>query len=38
MFVTIQLENIHPSKKEMNKAVVTLSLQNPNYLMFAVRL
>jgi hypothetical protein len=34
MFVTIQRENIHPSKKEMNKAVTVL----PNCPMFAVRL
>jgi hypothetical protein len=34
MFVTIQRENICPSKKEMNKAVTML----PNCQMFAVRL
>jgi hypothetical protein len=37
MFVTIQRENISPSKKEMNKAL-TLTLQNSNNPMFAVRL
>jgi hypothetical protein len=34
MFVTVQLEIIHPLKKEMNKAVTML----PNFPMFAVRL
>jgi hypothetical protein len=34
MFVTIQRENIRPSKKEINKAVTML----PNCPMFAVRL
>jgi hypothetical protein len=34
MFVTIQHENIRPSKKEINKAVTMLS----KYPMFAVRL
>jgi hypothetical protein len=34
MFVTIQRENIRPSKREMNKAVALI----PNCPMFAVRL
>jgi hypothetical protein len=34
MFVTIQRENIRPSKKEMNKAVIELII-NPNFPMFA---
>jgi hypothetical protein len=34
MFVTVQLEIIHPSEKEMNKAVTML----PNCPLFAVRL
>jgi hypothetical protein len=34
MFVIIQRENIRPSKKEINKAVIML----PNYPVFAVRL
>jgi hypothetical protein len=34
MFVTIQRENIRPSKKEINKVVAML----PNCPMFAVRL
>jgi hypothetical protein len=29
MFITIQLENIRRSKKEINKAVTTLTFQNP---------
>jgi hypothetical protein len=38
MFVTVQRENIRPSKKEMDKALTPLTLQNPNCPMFAVRL
>jgi hypothetical protein len=34
MFITIQLENIRPSKKEINKAVTMF----PNCPMFAVKL
>jgi hypothetical protein len=37
MFVTIQRENISPSKKEMKKAL-TLTLQKSTSPMFAVRL
>jgi hypothetical protein len=37
MFVTVQLENICSSKKEMKKDI-SLTLQNKNCPMFAVRL
>jgi hypothetical protein len=36
MFITIRRESIHPSKKEVNKAV-TMLIINPSCLMFAVR-